>query len=95
MTKEEFYKKYDPDFLPLGFEKVEEPSFYYAKKLIPQAVIDENDLEEDEIPELLFGDTGLNKGFCIYTGEHFIFFAAENASQAVQWAEKILAFEPV
>ena len=83
------------DFLKAGFIKDNDPMFPFRKELIEWDEVENLDLDIDEIPCLLFGNSGVNKGFCIYTGEHFIFFNAENPQQAVEFAEKITAFEAV
>ena len=69
--------------------------FPYRKELVPIEEIEDNDLEDEDVPCLLFGNSGINKGFCIYTGAHFVFFNASNPKEAVEWAEKIIAFEPI
>lgn len=94
MTKEEFYKINDEKYLSLGFEKeTEDPMFGYSKSLIPEYVIEESDLEADEIPKLLIGDSGLNKGFCIYTGSHFIWLSCQTPEEAIEFSNQITAFE--
>lgn len=84
------------DFLKAGFvEDNTDPMFRYEKSLIPDDVIEDNELEEDEVPKLLFGDTGINSGFCIYTGKHFVWFNAESPQDAVEFANRITSFEPI
>lgn len=84
------------DFLKAGFvEDKTYPMFMYEKSLIPDDVIEENELEEYEVPKLLFGDTGINSGFCIYTGDHFVWFNAESPQDAVEFADRITSFEPI
>ena len=97
MTIEKFYKANDEKFLSLGFKKESEddPMFYYSKDIISQESIEESDLEEDEIPKLLLGDSGLNKGFCIYTGAHFIWLNVATPEEAIEFSSKITAFEEV
>lgn len=86
----------EQDFLDNGFiHDKTDPMFKFRKELIDWNVVEENDLEFDEIPALLYGTTGINKGFCIYTGEHFVFLNIDNVKDAVIFAEKIVAFEPV
>lgn len=94
MTKEEFYKQNDEKYLSLGFEKeLDDPMFGYSKSLIPEDIIEENDLEEDDVPKLLIGDSGSNKGFCIYTGSHFIWLSCQTPEDAIAFANQIVSFE--
>lgn len=83
------------DFLKAGFVADNDPMFKFRKELLSEKQIIESNLEEDEVPCLLFGNSGINKGFCIYTGEHFVFFNAESPDEAVEFSEKITAFETV
>lgn len=94
MTKEEFFSTNDKKFLPLGFKKDEQdPMFYYSKPLIEQDVIDENEIEDDEVPALLYGTTGINQGYCIYTGAHFVWLNCLTPEDAISVAERVVAFE--
>jgi len=94
MNKEEFYKKNDDKFLALGFEKDETDLFFaYFLHLIPADVREEYDLEDDDAAKLLIGDTGLNKGFCIYTGSHFIWLTCGTPEEAIELTKQITAFE--
>jgi hypothetical protein len=96
MTKQEFFEINDKVFLPLGFTKDEEdPLFYYSINLASQQAIQENELEEQDIPKLLYGSTGINSGFCIYTGMHFVWLNIDNPEEAVRFSNKISAFEAV
>ena len=96
MSKKDFFKKNDEKFLPLGFIKEEnDPQFYYSYPLISNEIADELGLDEEYKPALLIGNTGINKGSCIYTGEHFIWFASESPEDAIAFAKKITAFESV
>lgn len=96
MTKEEFFKDNDEKFLSVGFVKDEiDPMFYYKKKLASEEAIEENDLSEDEIPSLLFGNTGINRGFCVYTGEHFVWLDSTTPEDAYEICKHIVAFESV
>lgn len=84
----------EKDFLDNGFSyDKSEPMFKFRKELITKEVIKENNLEFNEIPALLYGTTGVNTGFCIYTGEHFLFLNVDNVKEAVAFSEKIVAFE--
>ena len=96
MLKQDFYKKNDEQFLSLGFKKdIEDPMFFYSKQLISEEVAEENDLSEYEIPCLLFGNSGINQGFCIFTGSHFVWINAQTPQEAVDFANKIVSFEPI
>ena len=96
MTKEEFFKQNDAEFLGAGFSKDEtDPMFLYTYDLVDDDTKIEIILDEDEEPKLLFGDTGINSGFCIYTGEHFVWFQADSPSDAIEFAKRITAFEQV
>lgn len=94
MTKDEFFSINDKKFLPLGFKKeTDNPLFYYSKPLIEQIVIDENDIEDYAVPQLLYGTTGINEGYCIYTGSHFVWLDCVTPEDAISVAERIVAFE--
>ena len=41
------------------------------------------------------GNTGINSGYCIYTGSHFVWLNIREASEALEFAKKITAFEAV
>ena len=95
MSKADFFKKNDEQFLPLGFKKdIEDPMFFYSKQLVSDEVAEENDLPEEEIPQLLFGNTGINQGFCVFTGAHFVWISAQTPQEAVDFANQIVSFEP-
>ena len=92
MNKADFFKKNDEKFLPLGFEKDEtDPMFFYVKSLVSEEEIEENGLDEDDVPKLLFGNTGINKGFCIYTGVHFVWLNCQTPEEAVKFSESIVS----
>ena len=94
MDKKDFFTKNDELFLGAGFEKNEiDPMFYYERPLIDKGIIEFNEIPEDEIPKLLYGTTGINQGFCIYTGAHFIWINAKTASEACEFAAQIVSFE--
>lgn len=94
MTKEQFFKENDERFLSLGFVKDEQdPMFYYVKVLVSDEEIEENGLDQEDVPQLLYGSTIINKGFCIYTGQHFIWLNFDNPKDAIEFSEKIVAFE--
>ena len=94
MNKADFFKKNDEKFLPLGFEKDEiDPRFFYVKSLVSEEEIEENGLDEDDVPKLLFGNTGINKGFCIYTGVHFVWLNCQTPEEAIKFSESIVSFE--
>ena len=96
MNKQEFFKLNDETFLPLGFVKdVEDPLFHYTLDLATKEAIEENELEQEDIPKLLYGSTGINSGFCIYTGMHFVWLNIDNPEEAVRFSNKISAFEAV
>lgn len=99
MSKENFYKKNDPKFLPLGFKKDDDPQFAYKKCLVPyellEETMEENGLTEDELPHLLFGQSANNSGFCIYTGEHFVWLNILEPEDAIKICNNISAVEPV
>jgi hypothetical protein len=94
MNKEKFFKKNDDKFLGLGFEKDElDPMFYYSKSLVSDEEIEENGMDEDDVPKLLFGNTGINRGFCVYTGVHFVWLGCATPEEAIKFSENIVAFE--
>jgi len=93
MTREEFFKANDDTFLPLGFRKIsEDPMFFYEYPLCDP---DDNEHDSDELPALVFGDSGINQGFCIYIPEtsNFIWIGVLDPKEAVEWAKKITNFE--
>ena len=85
----------EQDFWNSNFEKDDDPMFPFRKRLISEQDAEENGIPDDEIPCLLYGSTGINKGFCIYTGEHFIWLNSNTVEDAVKIAETIVAFEVV
>ncbi|WP_233862673.1 hypothetical protein [Tenacibaculum piscium] len=86
----------EQDFLDSGFIKdMEDPMFKFRKELIEDIDIERLNLSFNEIPALLYGATTVNKGFCIYTGSHFVFLNFDNVKEAVSFSEKIVAFEQV
>jgi len=94
MTKEQFFKENDERFLSLGFVKDEQdPMFYYVKDLVSDEEIEENVLDQEYVPKLLYGSTGINKGFCIYTGVHFVWLNFNNPADAVEFSKNIVALE--
>lgn len=95
MTKEEFFENNDAKFLPLFDKDYEDPMFPYFKYLVADEKVIELNEDGENIPTLLYGSTGINTGFCIYTGEHFVWFNAETPEEAVEFASKITAFEEV
>ncbi|MCS4164412.1 hypothetical protein [Sphingobacterium sp. BIGb0116] len=95
MTKEEFFEKNDAKFLPLFDKDYEDPMFPYFKYLVDDEKVIELNEEGEDIPTLLYGSTGINSGFCIYTGQHFVWFNAETPGEAFEFASKITAFEEV
>ena len=96
MKKQEFFEINDKVFLPLGFTKDEEdPLFPYSINLASEESIKENELEPEDIPKLLYGNTGINSGYCIYTGSHFVWLNISDPKEAVELSKKISAFEAV
>ena len=83
------------DFTDNDFELINDPFFTYEKKLLNENQILENGLTSDEVPSILFGHTGIGSGFCIYTGEHFIWIKATTIREALDFAESIVSFEPI
>ncbi|MGJ1414051.1 hypothetical protein [Sphingobacterium multivorum] len=82
------------DFLKAGFIKDNDPQFYFRFDLISDE--SRKDIEDEtDIPALLFGDTGINQGYCIFTGSHFVWFNAESPQEAIEFSKKITAFEEV
>ncbi|WP_440881372.1 hypothetical protein [Tenacibaculum sp. C7A-26P2] len=69
--------------------------FIFKKDLIDLETIEEHSIHEDEVPCLLYGNTGINSGFCIYTGEHFIWLNCQTPEEAVKVSDTIVSFEPV
>ena len=82
-------------FLKAGFIDERNSVFKFRKELINWDEIENKELEFNEIPCLLYGNTGTNKGFCIYTGDNFMFFNARTPEEAVEFENKIISFEPL
>ncbi len=85
----------EKDFLEAGFLKTEDNLFLYSKELVSKKEAEKHDIEEDEIPTLVFGTTGIGVGFAIYTGAHFIWLDCTTPEEAVNFADKIVSFEPL
>lgn len=81
-------------FIEAGFTEDEaDPEFPFFKNLPTDEEIAEKELEGDDIPKLLYGESGSNSGFCIWTGMQFIWFNASTIAEAEEFADKITAFE--
>ena len=91
MDKQELIERFEKQ----GFVKDNDPVFIFKKDLIDAETIEEHCIQEDDVPYLLFGNNGINSGFCIYTGEHFIWLNCQTPEEAVKVSEHIVAFEPV
>ena len=85
----------EKDFLENGFKKENDPMFKFRKELVDWDEVENNDLSFDDIPCLLYGATSQNRCFCVYTGEHFIWLNSTTIKDAVDFAEKIVAFDSV
>ena len=85
----------EKDFLEAGFLKTEDNLFLYSKELVSKKEAEKHDIEEDEIPTLVFGTTGVGSGFAIYTGAHFIWIDSETPKDASDFADKILSFDTI
>lgn len=98
MNRQEFKEKYHAEFIAEGFKEVDadkDPLTFYEKSLVSDEVIEENELEEGSIPTLFFGVSPMNSGFGIFTGECTVWLNVETPKDAVEFANKISAFEPV
>ncbi|MCO7721957.1 hypothetical protein NJB85_02040 [Myroides odoratimimus] len=98
MTREKFFKDNDSKFLHLGFERIDEnedPFFFYERSVMTDEAREEFlSLNSEEYePKLLVGNTGLNKGICLYTGDCFIWLNVESVEEAIEWGRKICAIE--
>lgn len=83
------------DILKAGFKATDDIMFPYEYELVSKEKAAEYGLAKNEVPTLLFGTSGINHGFCIYTGEHFIWINAAEIQEAIAFSEKIIAIEPV
>ncbi len=84
----------EKDFIENGFRKVEnDPCFHFEYDLISKETIIELGLDNNEIPMLLFGDTGTNKGFCVFTGYCFVWINVTSPKQAVEFSKGFRNFE--
>lgn len=88
-------KQFIKDLESNGFKKENDPLFPYRKELIDEGEIIETNLQGEDVPCLLFGSTGVNTGFCIYTGENFVWLNTIDVKEAVGISNKIAAFEAV
>ena len=87
----------EQDFFKHGFVKCHPDTlfFQYEKKLVSEEEALANDVGDGETYELLFAnETPTNSGFCLYTGSHFIWIAVSSIEEAIEWASKIVSFEP-
>ena len=91
MKKQKLIERFEKQ----GFVRDNDPFFIYKKNLIAEETIEECGLHEDDVPYLLYGDNGMNSGFCIYTGEHFIWLNCQTPEEAVKVSDTIVSFEPV
>ena len=87
-------EEYEQKFRELGFIEAPDPQFPWEKDIISMEQIEELGLYNSEVPKLLWGSTGINKGFCIFTGDSFVWINATTPEQAVEFANQIVAFEP-
>ena len=96
-NRQEYHEKYGEEFIKAGFKQTGEEDILmlYKYPLVSDEQAEENDIASDEIPALLFGSTGMNNGFCIFTGSMFIWLNVETPQEAVDFANKISVFEPV
>lgn len=84
----------EQDFLKNGFIKCDnESAFRFRKELVDSSEVEKNDLESIDTPVLLYGNTGINNGFCIYTGFCYVWLNAETIESAMDFANKIISFE--
>lgn len=98
MSRKEFKEKYHANFIAAGFSEVDpelDPLTFYEKKLVSDEEIEENELEDDQIPTLFFGTSGINSGFGIFTGSCMVWLNVETPEEASLLAEKISSFEPI
>jgi hypothetical protein len=94
MSKVKLKKEHQAKFMSLGFAMSNDPEFPWEKSIVSAEVIEEMGLREDEVPKLLYGSTGINKGFCIFVPEHFIWINSSTPEEAIEFANQIVAFEP-
>jgi hypothetical protein len=86
----------EQEFCKNGFVKCDDESvFKFRKELIDLSEVDENDLESIDTPVLLFGNTGINRGFCIYTGSCYVWINATTIESAIDFANMIVSIEPL
>ena len=91
MEKQELIERFEK----LGFVRDDDPVFIFKRGLIDAETIEELDIQEDDVPYLLFGNNGVKSGFCIYTGEHFLWLNCQTPEEAIKVSETIVSFEPV
>lgn len=94
--RELFWNENNEKFLAAGFKKCDEDdcAFLYQKDLVYD---DDKEYFEgtDLSPKLLFGSTGLNRGYCIFTGAHFVWTDFTDPGEAARFADHIMSFEEV
>lgn len=98
MDRESFFKKNDSKFLHLGFNQIhenEDPFFFYERSIMTDEVREKflSQHSEEYEPKLLVGNTGLNNGICLYTGDCFVWLSVEKVEEAIEWGKKICAIE--
>lgn len=87
-------EEFKAQLLELGFEFNEDDEIFpYEKELVSDEELKTNNITRSEAPCLVYGDTGINSGFCVFTGEGYIWLNIETPKEAVKFAEKIKSFE--
>jgi hypothetical protein len=82
----------DKLFLDAGFKKIEDPMFFWEFRLTDEEST-MSDFDEDNNPAILYGDTGVNKGFCLYVADCYIWLNVTNPKEAVEFASNLKAVE--
>lgn len=79
------------DFIEAGFEyDANDPLFPFSYNLVAP----DSDNDEDLDFRVYFGTTGTNRGFFIGMDGNFLHFHSESPKEALEWASKILNYDP-
>lgn len=95
MIREEFFKKWDPIFLPHGFTRSVDDSSWVYYEIDLSGPSDEEEDNDDLKISLVLGDIGISQGWCLCTGGCFIWLNIphDQPGQALEWAKAIASIE--
>ena len=82
----------DKLFLDAGFERIEDPIFFWELKLVDKELVAPN-FNKDYIPTILYGDNGLYNGLCLHVNNCYIWLNITNPKEAVEFTNNLKAVE--